>query len=99
MSLEGSVSGIGCGVLSEGKAEGIDSTADARGRHARLRIGGACGHGGGLLFGLRFTTAAKRNLPTQKVPNIQHEQQANRHALGGRAAPHVSVGSRAFGRA
>ena len=59
MSLEGLVLGIGCGVLSEGKAEGIDSTGGARVRHARLRIGGACGHGGGLLFGLRFTTAAK----------------------------------------
>ena len=45
MSLEGLVSGIGCGVLSEGKAEGIDSTGGARVRHARLRIGGACGHG------------------------------------------------------
>ena len=98
MSLEGLVSEIGCGVLSEGKAEGVDSTEGARVWHARLRIGGACGHGGGLLFGLRFTTAAKRNLPTQKVPNIQHEQ-ANRYALGGRAAPHVSVGPRAFGRA
>ena len=99
MSLEGLVSEIGCGVLSEGKAEGVDSTEGARVWHARLRIGGACGHGGGLLFGLRFTTAAKKNLPTQKLlPNIQHEQ-ANRHALGGRAAPHVSVGPRVFGRA
>ena len=60
MSLEGLVSEIGCGVLSEGKAEGVDSTEGARVWHARLRIGGACGHGGGLLFGLRFTTAAKK---------------------------------------
>lgn len=45
MSLEGLVSGTGCGVLSEGKAEGVDLTGGARVRHAaRLRIGGACGH-------------------------------------------------------
>ena len=99
MSLdEGLVSGIGCAVLSEGKAEGIDSTGGASVRHARLRIGGACGHGGGLLFGLRSTTAAKKIYQLKKLPNIQHEQ-ANRHALGGRAAPHVSVGPMVFGRA
>ena len=44
MSLEGLVSGTGCGVLSEGKAEGVDLTGGARVRHARLRIGGACCH-------------------------------------------------------
>ena len=68
MSLERLVSGTGCGVLSEGKAEGIDSTGGARVRHARLRIGGACGHGGGLLFGLRFTTAAKKIYQLKNYP-------------------------------
>ena len=40
MSLEGLVSGTGCGVLSEGKAEGINPTGGARVRGFGTR---ACG--------------------------------------------------------
>ena len=98
ISLEGLVAGIGCGVLSEGKAEGIDF--DWRRKGSARALADWWGLWSWRLFvvWVEVHDGRKKNLPTQKLPNIQHEQ-ANRHALGGRAAPHVSVAPRVFGKA